>query len=550
MIFGRFPLDRAEGVVLAHSLRLPGGIVKKGRALSAADIAALRAGGVAQVVGARLEPGDVAEDPAAAAAAAALCGPGLAVTAAKTGRCNLVAEAAGLVAVDAAAIHRLNAIDESLTVATVPDCQPVVAGQTVATVKVIPFAVAERVLDAWRALPARPPLALAPLRACDAALIQTTLPGTRDAVLDATAAVTRGRLEALGSRLAEDVRVPHTAEAVAAALERVRGRSLVLISGASATADRNDEVPAGIVRAGGAIAHFGMPVDPGNLLLLAWIGQTPVVDMPGCGRSPKPNGLDLVLARLLAGLPVGRAEIMAMGVGGLLKDIASRPLPRDRAVAPEQMPAPPRVAALVLAAGASRRMGAANKLLAEVAGKPLVAHAVDAALASNADPVLVVVGHEAEAIRQALAGRAVQFVDNPEHAEGMAASVRHGIAALPPEIAGAVVCLGDMPAVSPAHIDALIAAFAPAAGRHVCVSTHGGRRGNPVLLGRAVFGELAGLTGDIGARRIIAADPRRVTEVAMPDAGVLLDVDTPDALRRLAPGPDAPGTDAPGKDAP
>lgn len=537
MIFAAFPIAEAEGVVLAHSLRLPSGALKKGRVLDADDVAALRAAGHDTVIGARLEAGDIAEDAAAGEAAALLAGPHLEVSPAKTGRCNLAAAQAGVLVVDRESIDGLNRLDESLTVATLAPWEVVAPGQMVATVKVIPFAVPASVLAAWRRLASdRPPLRLAPLRGRNVGLVLTHLPGMKEAVLDATTAVTRARLQALGSRLAFATRAPHAEKAVATAVRAALagGCDLVLISGASATVDRRDVVPAGIVAAGGVIDHFGMPVDPGNLLLLARIGTVPIIDMPGCGRSPKLNGLDWVLARLLADEPVGSADIRDMGVGGLLKDIASRPLPRERAVRAETQPERPRVAALVLAAGHSRRMGA-NKLLAEVGGKPLVAHAVDAALASAADPVLVVTGHDADAVRAALAGRPVHFVDNPDHGEGMAASLRHGITALPGDVDGVLVCLGDMPAVTQDHLNRLIDAFAPAEGRAICVSAFEGKRGNPALIGRGFFAELRKLAGDVGARHVIAANDEVVYEVAQPDAGVLLDVDTPEALRKVAP---------------
>jgi molybdenum cofactor cytidylyltransferase len=119
------------------------------------------------------------------------------------------------------------------------------------------------------------------------------------------------------------------AEAVRKAV--AAGCTLVMVSGASATVDRRDVVPDGITRAGGRIIHFGMPVDPGNLLLLAQLDEVTVIDLPGCARSPNYNGLDLVLARLAAGLAVTAEDIMDMGVGGLLKEIPTRPLPRARA---------------------------------------------------------------------------------------------------------------------------------------------------------------------------------------------------------------------------
>lgn len=208
-------------------------------------------------------------------------------------------------------------------------------------------------------------------------------------------------------------------------------------------------------------------------------------------------------------------------------EIPSRPQPREAAPGAR---AEPRVAALVLAAGQSRRMGARNKLLVEVAGKPMVRHMVEAALASRAGTVVVVTGHEAERLRAALDGLDVRFVHNEHYAEGLSTSLRAGLAALPGDTDGALVCLADMPLLTAAHLDLLIDAFDPAAGRSVVVPTRGGKRGNPVLWGRIHFAAMHRLEGDVGARHLIGEHAGQVVEVAMEDGASLLDIDTPEAL--------------------
>lgn len=540
MQFGPLPLDRAEGAILAHSVRHGRVVFKKGRVLSAADVETLREAGVETVIAARLSPDDVAEDAAAARIAAAVAGPGVTIAAPFTGRVNLFAAAAGLLTLDPARIDAINLIDESVTIATLPAFAPVEAGQMVATIKIIPFATPETaVVAAERAAAGSPPLAVAAYRPLTAGLIQTRLPGVKDSVLDKTVAVTRDRLEALGGRLARDSRCAHDAAALAEAIAALRTEGepldLLLIAGASAITDRRDVLPTGIERAGGVVEHFGMPVDPGNLLLLARIADLPVLGLPGCARSPKLNGFDWVLQRIAAGIPVGRTDIMRMGVGGLLAEIPSRPLPR---IGQTEAPRAPRIAALVLAAGRSSRMGGPNKLLADVGGTPLVARTLDAVLAAQVSSVTVVTGHQGEAVQAALAGRAeagrrLSFVDNPDFAEGLSTSLRAGLAALPREADGVVVCLGDMPRVSAAVIDRLIAAYNPLEGRAVCIPTVQGKQGNPVLWDRAFFPEMAGLTGDAGAKRLIGLHADRVCEVPVDEAGVLFDVDTPELLAEL-----------------
>jgi molybdenum cofactor cytidylyltransferase len=194
----------------------------------------------------------------------------------------------------------------------------------------------------------------------------------------------------------------------------------------------------------------------------------------------------------------------------------------------------PRVAALVLAAGLSRRTRGANKLLAELAGRPLVTHAVDAALASPARPVVVVTGHEAERVRAALAGRDVRFAHNPAPEDGLSASLRAGLAALGGEVDAAVICLGDMPFVRAEHVAALVAAFEASGRRAICAPRFEGRRGNPVLWPARFFPEMAALAGDGGARTLLDAHAAEVCYVPVADAGVVLDVDTPEALAALA----------------
>jgi len=440
-----------------------------------------------------------------------------------------------------------------VTLATLAPFELVEPRQLAATVKIIPFAVGgaalARCLEAAHA-GAGPLVRVAALRPRPVGLVQTSLPGMKETILDKTKKVVDARLAALDGAPAIELRCRHDADEVAAAIEtlRARGAELVLISGASAIVDRRDVVPAGLERAGGVIDHFGMPVDPGNLLLLGHIETTTVLGLPGCARSPKVNGFDWVLRRLIADLPVDRDAVTGLGAGGLLKEIAARPLPRAAAVeAPAvetalvegtaEAPRAPRIAALVLAAGQSRRMGPDNKLLAEVDGKPMVVRAVEAVLASQAEAVIVVTGHERDRVEAALAGLDLRSVHNPDYAQGLSTSLHRGLAALPAGTDGVVVALGDMPRVEATAIDRLIAAFNPLEGRAICVPTWDGKRGNPVLFARRFLAEMQEIAGDIGARHLIGEYPDLVAEVAMDEIeaghGVLLDVDTPEALAAI-----------------
>ena len=530
MKFGAVPVTQAEGGVAVHSIRQSGLVLKKGTLIGKPEIADLQAAGISEIVVARIEPGDVSEDAAAAEIAAAVAGTGVRVDRAFTGRANLFAESAGVLVVDKDAIDRLNQVDESITFATLAAYKPVVAGEMIATVKIIPFAVAEKARDAAlaAAATARPLVRVAPYRLRKIGVVSTVLPGLATKVIEKTLKVTEERLMPAGASIVSERRVAHDQAALAKAIEEVlgEGAELVLVFGASAIADRRDVIPAAVTTIGGRIEHFGMPVDPGNLLLIADVRGRPLLGAPGCARSPKENGFDWVLMRLLAGLKVPREAITGMGVGGLLMEIVTRPQPRAEPPAV----APRRVAAVVLAAGRSTRMGGPNKLLADIARRPLVRIAAEEALASRAKPVIVVTGHQREQVEKALAGLPVELVHNPDFADGLGTSVRAGIAAVPADADGAIVCLGDMPQVDAGLIDRLIAAFDPDQGALVVMPTFEGRRGNPVLWSRRFFPDLTAIEGDVGARHLIGRYSEAVVEVPLEGKAALVDVDTPEAL--------------------
>ncbi len=536
MIFGEFPLAQCEGLLLAHSLRVAGGAMKKGRRLTSADLQVLAAAGHASVYGARLAAADLAEDAAATAVAALLQGEGIVARRAYTGRCNLHATQRGLVTIDAGIIGRINRIDEAVTVATLPPLAAVRAGAVVATVKIIPLAVSADVIArcAEQAGPGRA-VGLLPYAEKRAALIVTEQPG--DPAKNYAAAVTssRRRIEDLGSHLGLVQRCAHQRDAVALALRETlaAGCDLLMIAGATVPKDRADTIPSAIVAAGGEILHFGMPVEPGNMLLLARIGDVPVIILPGCARSRRTNGLDWVLQRMLAGLPMGPGEIMAMGVGGLIRSAPEAAEDPDAVEPAAQRVAPGRrVAALVLAAGSSRRMAGSNKLLQPVGGVPMVRRAANAALAARCAGVVVVTGFAADAVRQGLAGLDLEFVHNAAHESGMASSLRAGLQALPADTDAVVVVLGDMPCIDAGHIDRLVAAFDPQRG-NIVVPMMQGRRGNPILWPREFFAEMRQVQGDIGARELLQRHADRIDSVACEDEAIFADVDTPAALESL-----------------
>jgi molybdenum cofactor cytidylyltransferase len=533
MKFGEIAVGEALGAILAHSVSHRDGVFKKGRVIGAEDVALLEASGVTRVFAARLDPDDMPEDDAAAAVAQAIAGSGSEAQEPFTGRANLHATAAGVAIIDDARVLALNRLDESLTVATVAPFETVTRRQLLATVKVIPFAVPKPVVEqAVRLVGGKPLVSLKPFQARRAGLVITTLPQTKPSILRKSETAIRDRLSALGSTLGEVVICRHETAEIAAAIARLEasGHDPVLVFGASAIVDRGDVVPAGLVAAGGTVVHLGMPVDPGNLMMLGRLQGTPVLGVPSCARSPKVNGFDWVLARILAGLEVTGRDIMDMGAGGLLKEIMSRPTPRDAGG-----PTAPTVGAVLLAAGASRRMGGPNKLLARIgsSGQPMIRATADTLVEAGVQPIVVVTGRDAGAIEQALSGLDVRFANNADYPSGLASSIRAGAAALPEGSDGVLVVLGDMPLVGPKIVRRLMAGFNPQEGRLICVPVHQGRRGNPVLFAWQFLPELMALAGDEGARSLLDRHAEHVAEIETDSTTIFADFDTPESLAAL-----------------
>ncbi len=534
MKFGDCPVDQAAGSILAHSLRLPDRSLKKGRVLGRADVSALADAGYRTVVVATLEADDVDENRATQILAQAIATDSTEVRGPFAGRCNLTAREHGVLVLDQEGVDRINFVDESLTLATLPRFSCVASGQLVATVKAIPFAVAAHHVDTCLRVAREhaPLLDVAPFAPKKIGLIQTRFDDPKTRVLEKTGRVLRSRLLRLGNDLAAEIHCRHSLESLVEAINECRESDLhlLIIAAASAVVDRRDVIPAAIEAAGGEVIHFGMPVDPGNLLLLGRRDAMSIVGMPGCARSPKLNGFDMVLERLIADIPVTARDIMRMGAGGLLKEIGERPQPRSIEARTRRAPVKPRINALVLAGGQSRRMGKRNKLLMDIDGRPMVEHVVAALRAAGVEDVVVVTGHQRERIESVLKGLAVRFVHNAHHAQGLSTSLVTGLQAVDRDADAVLVCLGDMPRVSAEHVARLIAAFDPGEGREICVPTYRGKRGNPILWPRRTFSEMLQIRGDVGAKHLLVDYRDVVCEVPMPDSGVLIDFDTELAL--------------------
>jgi molybdenum cofactor cytidylyltransferase len=325
MRFGPLPIDEAQGAILAHSEMTSAGLLRKGQWVGPEAIRALRADGRTEVTVARPDPDDLHEDEAAERLARALvpeeAESGFRVTKAATGRVNIHARAAGLVRINRTAIDALNAVNPMITLATVVPFYRADAGAMVGTVKIISYAVPGADVAGACGL-AQGALGLLRPVVRTATLIETMSDGQEPAPKGRAA--TAKRLARLAVDLAPRVVVAHEVTALTRAIREAR-TDIILILTATATSDADDVAPMALRQAGGRVIQYGIPVDPGNLLFLGKAGSVPVIGLPGCARSPALNGADWVLERVVCGIDLGPADLAAMGVGGLLKEMPSRP---------------------------------------------------------------------------------------------------------------------------------------------------------------------------------------------------------------------------------
>ncbi|MBL4749661.1 MAG: molybdopterin-binding/glycosyltransferase family 2 protein [Amylibacter sp.] len=523
MKFASVELAKAKGHILAHSMPHKSGVLKKGITLGADDLEKLRLAGQAHVTVAMLEQGDVAENKAAQTLADSFTSIGIKATQAVAGRVNLIAEHDGVLSLNTTKVEAFNAVDEAITIATLPNFTRVKNGTLLATLKIIPYGVAKMRIDRALDCIGQSCIKLHGFtpKTCD--IILTKTQGFKPSLLTKAEKVIRTRIGPLNLQVKNCSVVDHSTQAICDTLQTSKS-DMVLILGASATSDRQDVVPEGIVQAGGVIKRFGMPVDPGNLLVLGTYQDRPVIGLPGCARAPALNGADWVLERLCAGLPLEATDIARMGVGGLLKEIPDRIQPRMQ---PHKTRAG--ITAILLAAGSSSRMRGDDKLMRKVGNAPLLRHCVKVALSANIDHCIVVLKEGAAEHKAALQGLPVKIVETPDAGLGMSASLRAGILAMDTTPKAILVGLADMPDLTSDHFNKIIAGHDTGKNRFIiCPTNPNGKRGHPVLFDAKFTENLANLQGDTGAKDILKTVPEWVYEIPS-DAAVSLDLDTPEA---------------------
>jgi len=337
MKFEPVPLSEAKGKILGHNIADADGrrLLRKGKPLGEEDLEKLRLLGRSSVYVAIMEADDVDENKAARRVAEAVCGASLHLAGVASGRANLLADEMGILRIDVDRLTRINECN-GITLATLAAHSPVHARQIVATVKIIPYAVAESIVGAAETI-ASENGPLVRVDALPSRSVGMILSGSTSihARLVSDFTPLRERLEKLGSSVTRTdfVALEDIADEVALAemLEQhlAAGIRMILLAGETAIMDSHDIVPRAVERAGGHVESVGAPVDPGNLLMLAYIGNVPIVGAPGCARSRKTNIVDWILPRLLVGDKLTRRDIVELGHGGLLQDIRERGMPRD-----------------------------------------------------------------------------------------------------------------------------------------------------------------------------------------------------------------------------
>ncbi len=317
------PVSESIGATLVHNIAGADGrkVFSKGHLVRAEDVEPLRALGKASVYVALLDTDDVREDDAATRIARAVAGDGVAASQARGGRVNFVAARSGFVRVNARSLKRLNEMT-GVTLATIPKYTRVAPKKLVATLKTIGLALPARIVRAAGAIAQEFGVAVsvAPALKQSVAIVLTGSENGRSRVQETFAPPLRARIEEAGARVIMEEFVAEDEAAIADALARgiAGGAQIIILAGETSIMDAGDIAPRGIQRAGGKIELYGAPVEPGNLLLLAYRDGVPIIGAPGCVRSRATNVVDLILPPLLLGERVTRAEVVEMAEGGLL----------------------------------------------------------------------------------------------------------------------------------------------------------------------------------------------------------------------------------------
>ena len=521
----------SKGSILAQSYNLSERKLSKGTRVSEAIVELLNKENIKTILCAVPHENDMDEDAAAEAISNAIDRNRLYAEEASTGRVNFRTPALGVVRYNRELIKKINLVDESIAFSIVEHNQLLAKNDLIATLKIIPFFVSKIYVEQVVTLLSKYEIfKIHRLEEKKVEFIQTYYDWQKRSVFKATSNVTRNRLDALGCLLEKETLIPHDHESLCSEIKSSldSGAQVLLISGASAITDRSDYIPKAILSVGGEIIQYGLAVDPGNLLLIGQIGGTTVIGMPGCARSPKLNGFDWVLQLLMANIPITKEELADMGAGGLLMEIASRPLPR--ALSKSVNKREKRIMGVILAAGNSTRMGKDNKLLRNVGEASLIRNTVVEMLKSDLDSCSIVLGYQSDKVAEVIKDLNINLILNPLWQEGQASSLKAALNTLDDTYSDLLIMLGDMPGVKTRHINKVIEEHLLTNNRKskITIPSFNGRKGNPVIWGRSFFPDLSNIEGDLGGRALFSQHPAAINLLDVDDSAFVTDADTPE----------------------
>ena len=521
----------SKGSILAQSYNLSERKLSKGTRVSKAIVELLNKENIKTILCAVPHENDMDEDAAAEAISNAIDRNRLYAEEASTGRVNFRTPALGVVRYNRELIKKINLVDESIAFSIVEHNQLLAKNDLIATLKIIPFFVSKIYVERVVTLLSKHEIfKIHRLEEKKVGFIQTYYDWQKRSIFKATSNVTRSRLDALGCLLEKETLIPHDHESLCSEIKSSidSGAQVLLISGASAITDRSDYIPKAILSVGGEIIQYGLAVDPGNLLLIGKIGGTTVIGMPGCARSPKLNGFDWVLQLLMANIPITKEELADMGAGGLLMEIASRPLPR--ALSKSVNKREKKIMGVILAAGNSTRMGKDNKLLRNVGDASLVRNTAVEMLNSDVDSCSIVLGYQSDKVAEVIKDLNISLILNPLWQEGQASSLKAALNTLDDTYSDLLIMLGDLPGVKSRHINTIIEEHLLTNNRRskITIPSFNGKKGNPVIWGRSFFPDLSNLEGDVGGRALFNHHPAAINLLDMDDPAVVTDTDTPE----------------------
>tara|TARA_A100001011_G_scaffold308294_1_gene323883 strand:+ start:21 stop:1673 length:1653 start_codon:yes stop_codon:yes gene_type:complete len=523
--------NKSGGSILAQTYNLSVKTLSKGTHVSEDVVALLNKENVKSILCAVPHKDDIHEDSAAETISKAIDESQLYAEEASTGRVNFRTPALSIVRYNRELIKKINLIDESIAFSIVEHNQLLAKNDLIATLKIIPFFISKIYVERVVSLISKYEIfKIYRLGEKKVELIQTYYDWQKKSIFKATSNVTGSRLNALGCSLQKETLIPHDHKSLCSEIKSSidSGAQVLLISGASAITDRSDHIPKAILSVGGEIIQYGLAVDPGNLLLIGKIGSTTIIGMPGCARSPKLNGFDWVLQLLMANIPISKEELADMGAGGLLMEIASRPLPR--ALAKSAKKREKKIMGIILAAGNSTRMGKDNKLLRNVGGASLVRNTAIEMLSSDLDCCSIVLGYQSDKVAAVIKDLSINLILNPLWEEGQASSLKAALNSLDTSYSDLLVMLGDLPGVTSKHINKIIEEHLLTNNRKskITIPSFNGRKGNPVIWGRSFFPDLSNLQGDVGGRALFSQHPAAINLLDMEDPAVVTDTDTPE----------------------